>query len=160
MQTFLPSKDFDTVAKMLDSKRLNKQILECYQILKVLSSDDPRAGWRNHPAVKMWKGFEVALYDYVSSMLREANYRGIKTDKNTENLVTLRANNIKSWGSGFPKWYQNSEIMKFVTTTHKANLFYKDPEFYFEFESATISKYNQPCCDTCKYYWVTHKEAA
>jgi hypothetical protein len=45
MQTFLPFKDFDQSAKALDNKRLNKQILEGYQILKVLSNDDPRAGW-------------------------------------------------------------------------------------------------------------------
>jgi hypothetical protein len=37
MQTFLPYKDFDQCAETLDNKRLNKQILESYQILKVLS---------------------------------------------------------------------------------------------------------------------------
>jgi hypothetical protein len=32
MQTFLPYKDFDQCAETLDNKRLNKQILESYQI--------------------------------------------------------------------------------------------------------------------------------
>ena len=49
MQTFLPYRDFRQSAEVLDSKRLNKQILEGYQILKVLNSDDPKAAWRNHP---------------------------------------------------------------------------------------------------------------
>ena len=41
MQTFLPYKDFDQCAETLDNKRLNKQILESYQILKVLSGQSP-----------------------------------------------------------------------------------------------------------------------
>ena len=41
MQTFLPYKDFDQCAETLDNKRLNKQILESYQILKVLSNQSP-----------------------------------------------------------------------------------------------------------------------
>ena len=40
MQTFLPSSNPVTVARWLDSKRLNKQILECYQILNVLSGKE------------------------------------------------------------------------------------------------------------------------
>jgi len=34
MQTFLPYKDYVQCAEILDNKRLNKQILESYQILK------------------------------------------------------------------------------------------------------------------------------
>lgn len=156
MQTFLPSKDFDTSANMLDSKRLNKQILEGYQILKVLNNPDPRAGWRNHPAVKMWGGYENALFDYITSMVREARTRGIKTDKNWDNLINLRVATIHNWGSGYPKWYQNSETMKKVTTTHRANLYKKDPEYYYAFYVDSISPNNKPCCDTCQYFWVTH----
>jgi len=50
MQTFLPYKDYDQCAEILDNKRLNKQILEAYQILKVLSGKSPSGAWRNHPA--------------------------------------------------------------------------------------------------------------
>jgi len=158
MQTFLPYKDFDKSAHVLDSKRLNKQVLEGYQILKVLNNPDPHAGWRNHPAVKMWRGFENALFDYILAMVREADRRGIKTDKNKDNLLQLRVATIKNWGSGIPTWYNNKEIMAKVTTTHKANLYRKDPEFYFDFKTAVISKDNEPCCESCQYYWVTHEE--
>ena len=157
MQTFLPSKSFATSASMLDSKRLNKQVLEGYQILKVLSSDDPFAGWRNHPAVKMWRGAESVLHTYVMSMVAEAKQRGIKTDKNEENISNLVSINGSWWGKEFPQWYQNSAIMKLVTTTHRANLYKKDPEFYNTFAYAVNSKDNMPCCDGCKYFWVTHK---
>lgn len=158
MQTFLPYKDFDKSAAALDNKRLNKQVLEGYQILKVLNNPDPRAGWRNHPAVKMWRGFENALFDYILAMVREADRRGIKTDKNKENLINLRVATIKNWGSGIPAWYNNKAIMAKVTTTHKANLYRKDDAYYYDFKEAVISPNNKPCCDTCNYYWVTHKE--
>ncbi len=41
MQTFLPSKDFDTVAKMLDSKRLNKQILDAHETYEDFIAEHP-----------------------------------------------------------------------------------------------------------------------
>lgn len=156
MQTFLPSKDFDTAANMLDSKRLNKQILEAYQILKVLSNNDPKAAWRNHPAVKMWRGHEHGLFIYALAMVKEANKRGIKTDKNMENLIALRVTHLKNWGHGMPAWYQNSEEMHKITVTHRARLSVKDPVYYAHFSIFTNHEANTPCCDTCQYYWPTH----
>ena len=160
MQTFLPFKSFYNTAQALDNKRLNKQILECYQILKVLSSNDPKAGWRNHPAVKMWRGFEMGLYQYAMVMIEEANNRGIKTENNLRNLQELNERAYQDWGYGMPFWMDDKKVMARVTTTHKANLYRKDPEYYFEFHTAVESKNNEPCCDRCNYYWVTHKEVA
>jgi hypothetical protein len=160
MQTFLPYKDFTKTAKALDSKRLNKQILECYQILKVLSNPDPRAGWRNHPAVKMWRGFEHLLLDYTMTMVKEADKRGIKTDKNVSNIEALVSSEGMYWGIDVPAWYEDDIVMKRLTTTHKANLYKKDPVYYFDFFNA-LAKSN-PCCpnrkEPCKYYWVAHEE--
>lgn len=162
MQTFLPYKDFDKSAQALDSKRLNKQILECYQILKVLSNKDPHAGWRNHPAVKMWRGYEHLLLDYTMSMVREAKTRGIKTDKNMDNIVSLINAYGIDWGFEIPAWYEDDVKMKRLTTSHKANLYKKDPTYYFDFFSAVAK--SKPCCPDrkvpCNYYWVAHEEAA
>jgi len=156
VQTFLPYASFQKSAKELDSKRLNKQILECYQILKVLSSDDPKAAWRNHPAVKMWRDHEFALWNYVQAMIVEADDRGIKTDKNLSNLLELRKEKADQWGSKNPEWMSDSVLMNYVTTTHKANLFLKDQVLYPQFEDAVTDEYNQPCCPDCKYFWVAH----
>jgi hypothetical protein len=160
MQTFLPYKDFTMCAQALDSKRLNKQILECYQILNVLSNDDPRAGWRNHPAVKMWRGSEKILWGYAMAMLFEASSRGIKTENNEKNLRTAWRNNADNWGGNEPAWYKDDLAMQRLTTTHKANLYKKDPQYYFEFYSSVAE--SNPCCpnrkEPCKYYWVTHEE--
>ena len=160
MQTFLPFKDFDKSAQALDNKRLNKQVLEGYQILKVLSNPDPKAAWRNHPAVKMWRGSEFGLWDYVMAMVREAKKRGIKTDKNLSNIRALTSVEGKYWGTEFPAWYDNATIMSRVVTTHRANLYRKDSEYYVDFENAVADSNNKPCCEGCNYYWVTHKEAA
>jgi hypothetical protein len=156
MQTFLPHKDFTKSAQALDSKRLNKQILECYQILNVLSNPDPRAGWRNHPAVKMWRGSEWIIVNYALRMIDEANVRGIKTDKNLDNITNLSYDEGQHWGTDYPSWYDNETKMARVTTTHKANLYRKDPIYYMDFVTAVAHKDNEPCCERCNYYWVTH----
>lgn len=159
MQTFLPFKSFKDSAKVLDNKRLNKQILEGYQILKVLSSDDPRAGWRNHPAVKMWRGHELVLWNYIFECVDEADARGIKTDKNVENLEALREVSSSRWGKTLPAWFSQQEAMNRLVTTHRANLYRKDPIFYMDFVNAVTSEWNEPCCEKCNYYWVTHVTA-
>ena len=156
MQTFLPSRNFVTVARMLDSKRLNKQILEGYQILNVLSGMSPTGGWRNHPAVKMWRGHEGMLHTYIQAMITEAKLRGIKTDKNEENIRNLFNKVGDSWGDTMPDWYFDQNKIMRIVTTHKANLFDKDPMYYAHFGYAKHSFFNQPCCSTCKYYWATH----
>jgi len=91
-------------------------------------------------------------------MVDEAVIRGIRTDGNMRNLLALRDEVGHTWASGDPKWMDDKTIMARVTTTHKANLYRKDPEQYFDFADAVESKNNLPCCDRCQYYWVTHKE--
>ena len=87
MQTFLTSTNSLECAQNLDNKRLNKQILEGYQILNVLSGRSKTGGWRNHPAVLMWKGYERGLWSYIESMVQIASLRGIKTENNVNKLV-------------------------------------------------------------------------
>ncbi|GAA3440632.1 MSMEG_6728 family protein [Planomonospora venezuelensis] len=62
MQTFLPYPDFAATARVLDPLRLGKQRVETMQILRALTV--PGYGWRNHPAVRMWTGYEEALVRY------------------------------------------------------------------------------------------------
>lgn len=158
MQTFLPSTNYAWAAQMLDSKRLNKQILEGYQILNVLSGQSPTGGWRNHPAVLMWKNHEGALLKYLNYMISEAKNRGIKTDKNESNIKNLFDKLGDAWDYSEPQWFYNDLDSMRIVTTHRANLFKKDPIYYAKFQYATISPYNTPCCSTCQYYWVTHKD--
>jgi hypothetical protein len=161
MQTFIPYSDVNEIARNLDSKRLNKQILECYQILNVLSGKSPTGGWRNHPAVLMWKGYERGLWHYTQAMIVEARARGIRTENNEANLNNLKNQCWEQWGDKAPSfWTDNDKLMR-VITTHKVSLFNKDPLYYIKYQHASNSPYNTPCCpdrkQPCKYYWPTHQ---
>jgi len=155
MQTFLPYKDYNQCAEILDNKRLNKQILESYQILKILSGKSPSGAWRNHPAVLMWKNAERSLRIYTNTMIKEARLRGIRTDGNEANLDALEAVSGHLWGTDRPLWSTVSHVNR-VNITHRANLYRKDPIYYFMFYTDTKNINNKPCCEKCLYYWATH----
>ncbi|MGW7103295.1 MSMEG_6728 family protein [Streptomyces sp. NPDC054838] len=62
MQTFLPYPEFLGSAAVLDPRRLGKQRVEALQVFRGLTV--PGYGWRRHPAVRMWAGYEEALVRY------------------------------------------------------------------------------------------------
>lgn len=75
MQTFLPETTFKESVQALDWKRLNKQRMECYQLLRALAGVSQ--GWRRHPVVEMWRGYEGALIAYAVEASEEALRRGL-----------------------------------------------------------------------------------
>jgi hypothetical protein len=157
MQTFLPYVyNFDLSAQALDNKRLNKQLLEGRQIYAALLGRT--AGWVNHPATRMWRNHENMLYKYLYSVMRECKRRGIKTEKNWTAIEELHESN---WNRGegitVPGWMTDESIATKIETTHRGNLYNKDPEYYFEFQRESKKIRNNVCCDTCNYYWFTHK---
>lgn len=162
MQTFLPHTNSLTAARALDNKRLNKQILECYQILNVLSGRSKGGGWKNHPAVLMWKGYEMGLWEYVRGMVNIASLRGIKTENNVKNLNDLYEQCHEDWGNEPPAFWRDTNKVMRIITTHRANLFKKDPMYYAKYQYAVNSPHNIPCCpdrkEPCKYYWPTHED--
>lgn len=132
MQTFLPYKDFKQTAKCLDYRRLGKQRLEGKQIL----SAKPGRGWVNHPARKMWIGFENALMYYVNCMIEEWIFRGYN---NTMSLYTIE------YPISYPPWYNDKIELDKVITSHRSNLLRKDAEFYGTF--------NWGVSQDLPYYW-------
>lgn len=62
MQTFLPYASFVESARVLDAKRLGKQRVETFQLLR--ASTIPGHGFRNHPAARMWAENLPALVSY------------------------------------------------------------------------------------------------
>lgn len=75
MQTFLPYEDFSRTAKVLDWRRLGKQRVEAKQINMALRGLYTK-GWVHHPAVLMWKGYEIALCEYGIAICQEWRSRG------------------------------------------------------------------------------------
>jgi hypothetical protein len=90
-------------------------------------------------------------------MISEAKLRGIKTINNERNLSRLNDRHGKlGWGQNNPSWLDDKETMSRIVATHRANLYRKDPEYYFEYAKYFDHKHNKTCCDTCLYCWPTH----
>ena len=131
MQTFLPYEDFKRSAETLDSKRLGKQRVESMQIYKACVLDD--YGWKNHPAVKMWIGYEDALLIYMNTMIDEWVKRGFN---NTMDIAQIDNNIIN------PPWLGD----ELVHSSHRSNLLRKNENYY--------SKYNWSEPNDMPYYWA------
>lgn len=65
MNTFLPFPDYAQSAACLDKRRCFKQVVEASQILDVLEGRSQ--GWKNHPAVKMWRNYIPSLKQYYAA---------------------------------------------------------------------------------------------
>ncbi len=121
MQTFLPYPDFAESAKVLDRLRLGKQRVEAWQILRGLRGESN--GWRNHPAVKMWAGYENALACYGVAVCKEWIRRGFRD--------TLLERFQERIGSPIvmPPWLGDPPFH----AAHRSNLLRKDPIWYGQF---------------------------
>lgn len=155
MQTFVAFADFDHSASVLDNKRLNKQLLEGRQIYQIIAENRTKGGWVNHPAVKMWRNYDNALFDYLLAIKIECNTRGIETTKNWEAITTMHKNNWnRGSGTVLPPWWNDDR----VHLSHRQNLYKKDPEYYaFFIEDSRLSAVS--CCEKCNYFWPVANHA-
>ncbi len=123
MQTFITDFDPEVTAKILDYKRLGKQRVEAVQILHTLLGLSE--GWRNHPAVRMWRGYESFLcHRYLTAMMTEWERRGysnLKCGLHYDHLTQL----ILKTDVLQPHWF-GAEVF----TSHKSRLIQKDRGFY------------------------------
>jgi hypothetical protein len=119
MQTFLPYPNFTQTTKCLDNKRLGKQRVEAMQILNAIQY---QTGWKNHPIVKMWVGYEDCLKYYCNCMIEEWISRGFKNNMEIYEIPYISS--IK-----YPQWLGNSKFH----SSHKAALLAKNFEWYKQF---------------------------
>lgn len=118
VQTFLPYSNFLDSAYVLDRQRLGKQRVEAKQIL--LALDGTSKGWVNHPAVKMWRGYEGALAFYgavVCAMWAERGY--------VDNLLPFFGERMTN-DFVVPPWLGDEDFHR----SHQSNLVRKDPAHY------------------------------
>lgn len=156
MQVFLPEYTFAESAKVLDTKRLVKQLLEGRQIMTILAEESPSGAWRNHPAVKMFKGHERTLFAYLYAIKEEMRDRGYKWELNWNVIYDTYMRNFISAKQEAPKWMLNEEF-KNVIITHRGRLHAKAPELYPQYDMEYNIHRDYVCCDRCNYYWTTHK---
>lgn len=159
MQTFLPYHSFIECAKVLDKKRCWCQVKEAKQIINVLEQlkkEEPnnfigdslkrkRIAWSNHPAVKMWIGYDDLLKHYYNVFLEycinehkintklfyiECKYSNAEyNDKDGAYLV----NGFEVYGDIFklsdketPFWLGNEDFHR----SHRSKLIEKNEDFY------------------------------
>ena len=135
MNVFVPYANPLETAKCLDRLRLNKQVIECSQILNAI--DGTGKGWVNHPVTKMYKPYRQWLYRYMQCL--ECYIRYIKAKDGCSKDSYLIQSVL--WGEKADK------IRPFFLTNdfcdqHKRRLFTKNPEHYKQFEEYGTSDEN------------------
>jgi hypothetical protein len=142
MQTFLPLPSFRGSAAVLDNKRLGKQRVECKQILLCLGvpvgdHKPGRKGWRNHPAVRMWVGYELQLASYSIVVCDEWRSRGFKDTLRSQFAAIYHRLRPKVERNLYPHWFGCEDLH----ASHRSNLLRKDFNHYSRFgweESAEL----------------------
>lgn len=121
MQTFLPVPDFAACAAALDRQRLGAQRREALQILHALDPAHPGKGWRNHPATRMWAGYEGALARYGLAMVAEWVGRGYQDTRGP-----LLQEYAVRHPMILPPWIGNEALH----AAHRSLLLRKNPKHY------------------------------
>lgn len=130
MQTFLPYPSFEKSMACLDYRRLGKQRVEAYSILRILRGEVGPGSWKNHPAVLMWKGYEAQLWNYGVSACREWISRGYK-DTILRKLYDIHGDYESALKKNeMPPWFGRNKFHG----SHRSNLLRKDFEFYKKYK--------------------------
>ncbi|MBB4787280.1 MSMEG_6728 family protein [Streptomyces rapamycinicus] len=133
MQTFLPYPDFRSSALVLDRRRLGKQRVEALQVFRGLVVPD--YGWRHHPAVRMWAGYEEALVRYgleVCMVWRERGHQDGCAATLVADLLafrpgaSVRQQVLLAAVGELPPWLGDDAFH----SSHRSALVRKDPNSY------------------------------
>jgi hypothetical protein len=131
VQTFLPYPSFARSAAVLDTRRLGKQRVEALQLLRGLRRPD--YGWRHHPAVRMWRGFDDALLCYavaITQRWRSLGYADSVLDMLlAEAPARPRAQIDLARRRRLPSWLGRRAFHR----SHQSALVRKDPGHYRPF---------------------------
>ena len=130
MQVFIIGSAFET-AMCLDKKRLNKQIIECRQILKAIYGESK--AWINHPCTIQYKKHKEWLIAYMHCL--EAFYNKDIHKARIWNLYAL---------DNTPDFHTSAYF-----DNMKRRLYTKNHEHYKQWESLGESYEN--------WYWVDSK---
>lgn len=130
MNTFLPYACFKQSAACLDMRRLGKQRVEVLQLLQ--------GSFPNHPASRMWRGYEHALAVYGTYICAEWQSRGYC------DTVFDKLQPYLSTGS-MPPWFGAHQFH----SDCRANLLRKDAVYYSRYGWLELPKkgYSWPTLD-------------
>lgn len=145
MQTFLPFPNYAQTARVLDRQRLRIQRVEVVQILNALhdvrKDENKPPAYANHPATKMWAGFEAQLCEYGLVMCEEWIERGYRDSCKTKIEYHMEAATAADFTMDLPPWMGDHDFHR----AHQSNLIRKDPEYY--------TRYFPDVPDNLPYIW-------
>lgn len=106
-------------------------------------------GWRNHPAVLMWCGYEDSLIEYGQAICDEWIRRGYNDTLHAKiGEMSKYFPESCSGSKREPSWLGDERIHK----SHKSNLLRKDINYY--------SVYFKGIPADLPYFWITSKRSA
>ena len=121
-QKFVPSTEIYECGIILDRSRLCKQRVETLQLIR--SNIDISAGWKNHPAAKMWADNISGLIAYGVAVCDIWISRGYQ-DTCREKILSYGEPDFDD----LPFWWGDER----VHSSHRANLLRKDIDYYSQF---------------------------
>jgi hypothetical protein len=127
VNTFLPYENFHQSAQALDMRRLGKQRVEAYQLLRTLNG--MTKGWVNHPCTNLWRGYEPALAEYALIVCVEWRERGYN-DTVYDKVLAMYPDVIESYPCERPPIIGKPDFH----LSHKSNLLRKDNMHYSKFQ--------------------------
>lgn len=130
MQVFIIGSVLET-AMILDKRRLNKQIIECRQIIDALKG---ASAWSNHPCVLQYRGYEFWLRCYKRVL--EAF---VQNDDTRIHFWNFRAY------QSTPNWHNHDYYEQM-----KRRLYTKDKKHYSQFAEYGESE--------CNWYWSQEED--
>lgn len=138
MQVFIVGTPLET-AMALDSRRLNKQIIECGQILDALNG---AKAWSNHPCVLQYWKHQEWLKQYMYCLQNYADYKNPQCGsfhRDYAELYSANANFMR------PIWHTQEYYDQM-----KRRLYTKDKEHYKQWAHLGESDVN--------WYWSHEKQ--
>ena len=135
MQTFLPYRNYEDSAKVLDSVRLMNQRRES---MSLITSIENNSGWINHPCAKMWTPYLYQLSLYSVYICIECLSRGFN-----DKCLSFFEDKLEIYRSNktVPHWLGN----KHLHLSHQSNLLRKDQKYYSKFFPGVVN--------FLPYYW-------
>lgn len=153
MQVFVPYPEPLKCAQVLDARRLNKQIIECRQILAAIRGESN--AWRNHPCVKMYATHVYWLECYQHCLECYKSYQDLCHTDFDEAMQDLRL--AEEWSDD-----ANAIRPEFLTDEfvdhHKVRLYTKSHKDYMQFCTLGTSDINRYFVDGEWLYYRNGKQ--
>ena len=138
MQVFIVGTPLET-AKALDGRRLQKQIVECQQILDALNG---KKAWSKHPCVLQYKEHKQWLWLYMSVLgeYYQINHLDWLSDEGKESLKPLM-------------YHWNKEALKKTPNFHTQEYFDQMKRRLFEKNEEHYKQWSHLGKSDCNWYW-------